>query len=71
MVSGSFEHSVLIAGLSDDGPLVWDPDMERHSGAARRRLQAMVEGGLSLRFWAEREKVRKFTVVEYELRVKG
>ena len=71
MVSGSFEHSVLIAGLSDDGPLVWDPDMERDSGAARRRLQAMVEGGLSLRFWAEREKVRKFTVVEYELRVRG
>ena len=71
VVSGSFEHSVLIAGLSDDGPLVWDPDMERHSGAARRRLQAMVEGGLSLRVWAEREKVRKFTVVEYELRVRG
>ena len=51
VVSGSFEHSVLIAGLSDHGPLVWDPDMERDSGAARRRLQAMVEGGLSLRVW--------------------
>ena len=71
MVSGSFEHSVLIAGLSDDGPLVWDPDVERDSGAARRRLQAMVEGGLSLRAWGQREKVRKFSVVEYELRVKG
>ena len=36
VVSGSFEHSVLIAGLSADGPLVWDPDMARGSGAARR-----------------------------------
>ena len=71
MVSGSFEHSVLIAGLSDDGPLVWDPDMERHSGAAQRRLQSMVEGGLSLRAWGQHEKVRKFSVVEHELRVKG
>lgn len=34
VVSGSFEHSVLIAGLSADGPLVWDPDMARGSGAA-------------------------------------
>lgn len=71
VVSGSFEHSVLIAGLSDDGPLVWDPDVERDSGAARRWLQAMVEGGLSLRAWAEHEKVRKFSVVEYELNVRG
>ena len=62
---------MLIAGLSDDGPLVWDPDVERDSGAARRWLQAMVEGGLSLRAWGQREKVRKFSVVEYELRVKG
>ena len=71
VVSGSFEHSVLIAGLSDDGPLVWDPDVERDSGAARRWLQTMVEGGLSLRAWGQHEKVRKFSVVEYELRVKG
>ena len=70
VVSGSFEHSVLIAELSADGPLVWDPDMARGSGAARRRLQAMVAGGLPLRAWAEREKVRKFTVVEYELRLR-
>ena len=26
-------------------------------------------GGLPLRAWAEREKVRKFTIVEYELRL--
>ncbi len=71
VVSGSFEHSVLIAGLSADGPLVWDPDAERGSGAARRRLRAMVEGGLALRAWAERERVRKFTIVEYKLRLRG
>lgn len=40
------------------------------AAAARRRLQAMVAGGLPLRAWAEREKVRKFTVVEYELRLR-
>ena len=71
VVSGSFEHSVLIAGLSADGPLVWDPDVERDSGAARRHLHTMVDGGLSLRAWAEAEKVRKFSVVEYELNVKA
>ena len=53
------------------GPLVWDPDVERDSGAARRHLHTMVDGGLSLRAWAEHEKVRKFSVVEYELNVRG
>ena len=71
VVSGSFEHSVLIAGLSADGPLVWDPDVARGGAAAARRLQAMVAGGLTLRAWARREQVRKFTIVEYELRVSG
>ena len=31
---------------------------------------AMVAGGLPLRAWAERDKVRKFTIVEYELRLR-
>ncbi len=71
VVTGSFTHSVLVAGLSADGPLIWDPDVERRGRTERRRLQEMVEGGLPLRTWAEREKVRKFTIVEYELSLRG
>lgn len=75
VVSGSYAHSVLIAGLSDDGPLVWDPEVVPHAdqdgGVPRARLKAMVEGGLSLRAWGRLRDVQKFSVVEYELKLRG
>ena len=71
VVCGSIDHSILIAGLSADGPLVWDPEIvpkaDKASGVTAATLPAMVAGGLSLRAWGKLRRVSQFTIVEYEV----